>query len=238
MLYYLCPSFRPSKIFFVAFFSATIDGRNLIFGHKLHIGMPYCGKRFWTRQIPTSFEHICGGIISEHQLTVHLVSTAGTFSHVYVCTQHINKDQYRSYTLNYFDFTLLSSTKMMITKIDSMTENYPEFPVTNLNYAGGHAGHQIIILVAKNEIWSPRRPFQQTKLSPGLVGFTTAYEICAYHEFESHEVYLIQHCVIKFVSDLWQISGFLRVLLFPPPKKLTATIRGFKVGRYPVLLPA
>jgi hypothetical protein len=29
-------------------------GRNLIFGHKLHIGMPYCGKRFWTRQIPTS----------------------------------------------------------------------------------------------------------------------------------------------------------------------------------------
>jgi hypothetical protein len=35
--------FLPSKIFFVAFFSATIDGRNLIFGHKLHIGMPYCG---------------------------------------------------------------------------------------------------------------------------------------------------------------------------------------------------
>jgi hypothetical protein len=40
--------------FFVAFFSATIDGRNLIFGHKLHIGTPYRGKRFWTRQIPTS----------------------------------------------------------------------------------------------------------------------------------------------------------------------------------------
>jgi hypothetical protein len=39
---------------FVAFFSATVDGRNLIFGHKRHIGIPYCGKRFWTRQIPTS----------------------------------------------------------------------------------------------------------------------------------------------------------------------------------------
>jgi len=71
----VCPSVRP-KIFFVAFFSATIDGRNLIFGHKLHIGTPYCGKRFWTRHIPTSclptwlvfihIEHICGGIISEH----------------------------------------------------------------------------------------------------------------------------------------------------------------------------
>ena len=24
------------------------------FGHKLHIGTPYRGKRFWTRQIPTS----------------------------------------------------------------------------------------------------------------------------------------------------------------------------------------
>jgi hypothetical protein len=33
------------KVFnqFVAFFSVTIDGRNLIFGHKLHIGMPCCG---------------------------------------------------------------------------------------------------------------------------------------------------------------------------------------------------
>ena len=39
---------------FVAFVSATIDDRNLIFGHKVHIGMPYCGKRFWTRHIPTS----------------------------------------------------------------------------------------------------------------------------------------------------------------------------------------
>ena len=43
---HICP-------FFVAFFSATIDGRNVIFGHKLHIGTPYRGKRFWTHQIPT-----------------------------------------------------------------------------------------------------------------------------------------------------------------------------------------
>ena len=34
---------RPSNIFFVAFFSVTVDGRNLIFGHKHHIGIPYCG---------------------------------------------------------------------------------------------------------------------------------------------------------------------------------------------------
>jgi hypothetical protein len=35
-------------------FSATIDDTNLIFGHKLHIRTPFCGKRFLTRQIPTS----------------------------------------------------------------------------------------------------------------------------------------------------------------------------------------
>jgi hypothetical protein len=33
------------------------------------------------------------------------------------------------------------------------------------------------------------------------------------------EVYSIQHYVIKFVSDLGQVSSFLRVLLFPPPVK-------------------
>ena len=33
----VCPSFRPSKIIFVTFFSVTVDGRNLIFGHKRHI---------------------------------------------------------------------------------------------------------------------------------------------------------------------------------------------------------
>ena len=37
------------------------------------------------------------------------------------------------------------------------------------------------------------------------------------------EVYSIQHYVIKFVSDLWQVSGFLRVLWFPPPITLTTT---------------
>jgi len=33
------------------------------------------------------------------------------------------------------------------------------------------------------------------------------------------EVYSIQHYVIKFVSHLWQVGGFLQ---FPPPIKLTA----------------
>ena len=38
------------------------------------------------------------------------------------------------------------------------------------------------------------------------------------------EVYSIQHYVIKFVSDLLQVGGFLWLFWFPPPIKLTATI--------------
>ena len=63
-----------------------------------------------------------------------------------------------------------------------------------------------------------------------LVGFTTTYAISAYHhrrgdfELRSCEVYSIQHYVIKFVSDLRQVDGFLRALRFPTPIKLTATI--------------
>jgi len=60
--------------------------------------------------------------------------------------------------------------------------------------------------------------------------FTTTYAISAYHhyscEFEprSWQVYSIQHYVIKFVSDLRQVDGFLQVLRFPLPIKLTTTI--------------
>ena len=38
------------------------------------------------------------------------------------------------------------------------------------------------------------------------------------------KVYSIQHYVTKFVSDLQQVSGFLQVLQFPPPIKMTAMI--------------
>jgi hypothetical protein len=38
------------------------------------------------------------------------------------------------------------------------------------------------------------------------------------------EVYLIPHYVIKFVSDLRQVDGFLCVLRFPPSIILSAMI--------------
>jgi hypothetical protein len=56
-----------------------------------------------------------------------------------------------------------------------------------------------------------------------VVGFTTTYAISPYHhkrcEFEPHwgEVYSIKHYVIKFVSDLRQVSGHFDIELNPGP---------------------
>ena len=53
-----------------------------------------------------------------------------------------------------------------------------------------------------------------------VVGFTT---ICAITTKlvslnPAHgELYSLQHYVIKFVSDLWQVGSFLCGLRFPPP---------------------
>jgi hypothetical protein len=61
-----------------------------------------------------------------------------------------------------------------------------------------------------------------------VIGFTTAYAISHYHhwccEFQSRSEWGVQHYVITFVSDMRQVSGFLQVLWFPSPIKLTATI--------------
>jgi len=63
-----------------------------------------------------------------------------------------------------------------------------------------------------------------------VVWFTTTFAISAIttklvsSNTVHGEVFSIQHYVIKFVSDLRQVSDFLRILCFPPPIKLTAMI--------------
>ena len=77
----------------------------------------------------------------------------------------------------------------------------------------GHFQHNVLCREGKSWSWS-------------YGSFITTYAISDYHhqhcEFESRlgEVYSIQHYVIKFVSDLRQFGGFLRVLRFPLPKKM------------------
>ena len=65
--------------------------------------------------------------------------------------------------------------------------------------------------------WSGRRGRDRM-----VVEFTTTYAISAYHwcwEFESRSGRGAQHYVIKFVSDLRQVGGFLWGLRFPPWNK-------------------
>ena len=65
-----------------------------------------------------------------------------------------------------------------------------------------------------------------------VVGFTTTYAISSQHhwccEFESRPGWGVQHYVMKLISDFRQVGGFLRVLRFPPPIKLTVTINTTK----------
>jgi hypothetical protein len=74
---------------------------------------------------------------------------------------------------------------------------------------------------------APPPPNHKSWIRPWYVSWIYNY-ICNRCEIESHsgEVYSIQHHdVIKFVSDLRQVGGFLWVLRFPPPIKLTAMIQ-------------
>ena len=61
----------------------------------------------------------------------------------------------------------------------------------------------------------------QTSLTTGCNLKSIHYFVC----FPARaEMYSIQHYVIKFVSDMWQVGGFLWLLRFPPPTKLIAEI--------------
>ena len=71
-------------------------------------------------------------------------------------------------------------------------------------------------------VWSGRHGHDRM-----VVGFTTTWAITTKVVISNPvhgKVYLIQHYVIKFISDLRQVCGFLRVLQFPSSIKLTATI--------------
>ena len=62
-----------------------------------------------------------------------------------------------------------------------------------------------------------------------VVGFTTVQSVpITTYVVSSNpvhgELYSIQHYVIMVISVLQQVGGFLRVLRFPPPAKLTTTI--------------
>jgi hypothetical protein len=78
------------------------------------------------------------------------------------------------------------------------------------------------------QTWSWFSTWKEGPSWPWSYGCWITNEISAYHhwccKFESWSGWGVRHYVIKFFSDLRQVSGFLRVLWFLPPIKLTATI--------------
>ena len=73
---------------------------------------------------------------------------------------------------------------------------------------GGGGGGVVVVIVWKLDY---QLPVQSGPITTNFVSSNPVHG----------DVYSIQHYVIKFVSDLRQLGGFLR---FPPPIKLTATI--------------
>jgi hypothetical protein len=69
-------------------------------------------------------------------------------------------------------------------------------------------GPKILKLIIRVRIYSEKIS-KTTTFTDGHHWFPNSYKTQTY---------------IKFVSDLRQVSGFLQVLQFPPPIKLTATI--------------
>ena len=66
----------------------------------------------------------------------------------------------------------------------------------------------MVVIVCKLDL---QLPMQSVPITTKVVSLSPAHD----------EVYSIQHYVIKFVSDLPKVGGFLRELRFPSPIKLT-----------------
>jgi len=91
---------------------------------------------------------------------------------------------------------------------------------------GLYSDHTIYgLFVISNILWHHTTYFLGETLYYGGCIYNYLFNQCRSPlMFESRSGRGVQNYVIKFVSDLRQIGGFLRVLRFPPPIKLTATI--------------
>jgi hypothetical protein len=65
--------------------------------------------------------------------------------------------------------------------------------------------------------------FAYTVFLRNLVKCTCCFKVCLWIILYVLMLFYYYY-VIKFISDLRQVGGFLRVLRFPPPIKLTSTI--------------
>jgi hypothetical protein len=86
--------------------------------------------------------------------------------------------------------------------------------VVNVNTMGGREVRVMVFSATFNNILDLQLPVQSVPITTKVVSSNPAYGM----------VYSLQLYVIKFCSDLRHVGDFLRILRFPPPKKVTATI--------------
>jgi hypothetical protein len=79
---------------------------------------------------------------------------------------------------------------------------------------GGHEVRVMVFSATFNNILDLQLPVQSVPITTKVVSSNPAYGV----------VFSLQLYVIKFFSDLRQVGGFLRILRFPPPIKVTAKI--------------
>jgi hypothetical protein len=87
--------------------------------------------------------------------------------------------------------------------------------------------HSVILVEETGRPGDNHRPvashwqFSSHNVSHQALGFTTTYAISTYHqwccEFESLSGLGVKHYVMKIVSDLRQVGGYLQVVRFPLP---------------------
>ena len=86
--------------------------------------------------------------------------------------------------------------------------------MVNVNTMGGREVRVMVFSATFNNILDLQLPVQSVPITTKVVSSNPAYGV----------VFSLQLYVIKFFSDLRQVGGFLRILRFPPPIKVTAKI--------------
>ena len=94
-------------------------------------------------------------------------------------------------------------------------------------YSNSTLGRISIVLISLKQQTTERLQLNTLYFNLTIICFCSLWVLSKrnfFSEFRSGEVYSIQHYVIQFFGDFRQVDGFVRVLRFPPPIKLTTTI--------------
>ena len=138
---------------------------------------------------------------------------------------HINKYIYIVYCLSLFIFKLVNTNIRFYYALPQMWVGY--YPCLSVHMWGGGLGPVVMSLASQVEGSSHGATWPELKLAaffPSGPRWQMWLEHRANYYMPPTTTYLYTCMHVgKYVSDLLKVGGFLKVLRFPPPIKLTAT---------------